>query len=92
MLAACVPLPAPGGPSKIILIFIIYKIILRNLDNFSLQEGKELGKKAQEYINNGQLVPDELTCGLVASRLSEEDCKDGFMLMVSLEIFFRQNT
>lgn len=46
----------------------------------NIKEGTELGKKAQEYINNGQLVPDELTCGLVASRLSEEDCKDGFML------------
>lgn len=46
----------------------------------NIKEGTELGKKAQEYMNNGQLVPDELTCGLVASRLSEEDCKDGFML------------
>ncbi len=46
----------------------------------NIKEGTELGKKAQEYINQGKLVPDELTCGLVASRLSEEDCKDGFML------------
>lgn len=46
----------------------------------NIKEGTDLGKKAQEYINNGQLVPDELTCGLVASRLSEADCKDGFML------------
>lgn len=46
----------------------------------NIKEGTDLGKKAQEYINNGQLVPDELTCGLVASRLSEPDCKNGFML------------
>lgn len=46
----------------------------------NIKEGTELGKKAQEYINQGKLVPDELTCGLVASRLSEDDCKDGFML------------
>ena len=46
----------------------------------NIKEGTDLGKKAQEYINNGQLVPDELTCGLVASRLSEDDCKNGFML------------
>lgn len=46
----------------------------------NIKEGTELGKKAQEYMNQGKLVPDELTCGLVASRLSEEDCKNGFML------------
>ena len=46
----------------------------------NIKEGTELGKKAQEYMNEGKLVPDELTCGLVASRLSEADCKDGFML------------
>ena len=46
----------------------------------NIKEGTELGKKAQEYINQGKLVPDELTCGLVASRISEDDCKDGFML------------
>ncbi|WAW14808.1 adenylate kinase [Peptostreptococcus equinus] len=46
----------------------------------NIKEGTELGKKAQEYMNEGKLVPDELTCGLVASRLSEDDCKNGFML------------
>lgn len=46
----------------------------------NIKEGTELGKKAQEYMNAGKLVPDELTCGLVASRLLEEDCKAGFML------------
>lgn len=46
----------------------------------NIKEKTELGQKAQEYINQGKLVPDELTCGLVASRLSEDDCKDGFML------------
>ncbi len=46
----------------------------------NIKEGTELGKKAQEYMNQGNLVPDELTCSLVASRLSEPDCKEGFML------------
>lgn len=46
----------------------------------NITEKTELGIKAQEYMNEGKLVPDELTCGLVASRLSEDDCKDGFML------------
>lgn len=46
----------------------------------NIKEGTELGKKAQEYMNQGNLVPDELTCSLVASRLSEPDCKEVFML------------
>jgi adenylate kinase len=46
----------------------------------NIKEGTELGKQAQEYMNKGALVPDELTCGLVADRISQEDCKEGFML------------
>lgn len=46
----------------------------------NIKEGTELGKKAQGYINEGKLVPDELTCDLVASRLSEADCENGFLL------------
>ena len=55
----------------------------------NIKEGTELGKKAQEYMNEGKLVPDELTCGLVASRLSEADCKDGLCWTVSQETSFR---
>lgn len=40
----------------------------------------ELGKKAKEYIDNGQLVPDELTIQLIRGRLSKEDCDNGFIL------------
>ncbi|MDV9850626.1 adenylate kinase, partial [Clostridioides difficile] len=43
-------------------------------------EGTELGKKAKEYMDQGLLVPDELTVGLVTDRISQEDCKNGFML------------
>ena len=39
-----------------------------------------LGVKAKEYIDSGQLVPDELVCKMVAKRLEEEDCKEGFIL------------
>ena len=37
-------------------------------------------KKAKEYMDQGLLVPDELTVGLVTDRISQDDCKNGFML------------
>ena len=46
----------------------------------NIKEGTELGKKAQEYMNAGQLVPDELVCDLVKDRLLQDDCANGFLL------------
>ena len=46
----------------------------------NIKEGTELGKKAQEYTNSGQLVPDELVVDLVKDRLMQDDCKNGYLL------------
>ena len=46
----------------------------------NIKEGTELGKKAQEYLNAGALVPDELVVDLVKDRLQQDDCKNGFLL------------
>ncbi len=46
----------------------------------NIKEGTELGRKAREYIDKGLLVPDEVTNGIVESRIKEEDCRDGFVL------------
>ena len=46
----------------------------------NIKEGTELGKKAQEYMNAGQLVPDELVVDLVKDRLMQDDCKNGYLL------------
>lgn len=46
----------------------------------NIKEGTELGIKAQEYINKGLLVPDELVVEIVKDRLTEDDCKNGFLL------------
>ena len=46
----------------------------------NLKAGTELGKKAKEYMDQGLLVPDELTCDLVMDRFSQDDCKNGFVL------------
>ena len=46
----------------------------------NIKNGTELGKKAKEFMDQGLLVPDELTCDLVMDRIQEDDCKNGFVL------------
>ena len=46
----------------------------------NIKEGTDLGKKSKEYMDQGLLVPDELTVGLVTDRITQDDCKNGFML------------
>lgn len=46
----------------------------------AVKEGTELGKKAKDYMDAGQLVPDEVTIGIVKERLMKPDCQKGFIL------------
>jgi len=46
----------------------------------NINKGTELGKRAKEFMNNGQLVPDDLVINIVEARLLEDDCKEGFIL------------
>ena len=46
----------------------------------NIKNETELGKKAKEYMDQGLLVPDELTCDLVTDRIKNDDCKNGFIL------------
>ena len=46
----------------------------------NIKGGTELGKKAQSYLDKGELVPDELVVDLVRDRLNQDDCAGGFML------------
>jgi adenylate kinase len=46
----------------------------------AIKEGTELGKKAKEFMDQGELVPDEVTIGIVKERLAKDDCKNGFLL------------
>jgi len=46
----------------------------------AIKEGTTLGQKAKEYMDNGQLVPDEVTVGIVRERISQSDCSKGFLL------------
>ncbi|WP_269853724.1 adenylate kinase [Streptomyces sp. RPT161] len=46
----------------------------------NISQGTLLGKKAQEYMNAGQLVPDEVTIAMAEDRLSQADTEQGFLL------------
>jgi adenylate kinase len=46
----------------------------------AIKAGTELGKLADNYIKHGDLVPDEVTIGLVKERLSKDDCANGYLL------------
>lgn len=46
----------------------------------NIKEGTELGKKAKVFMDQGQLVPDELTCDLVVDRIKQDDCSKGYIL------------
>ena len=46
----------------------------------NIKNNTELGRKAKEFMDQGLLVPDELTCDLVMDRIAEDDCKNGFVL------------
>ena len=46
----------------------------------NVAEGTELGRAAQEYMDLGDLVPDELVIAMVMERLGEDDCEAGFVL------------
>ena len=46
----------------------------------NIKAGTELGKKAKSFIDQGLLVPDEVTIGMLLDRIHEADCKNGYIL------------
>lgn len=46
----------------------------------AVKAGTELGKRADEYMKSGSLVPDSLVIDMVLERIQQKDCADGFML------------
>lgn len=46
----------------------------------AVQQGTELGRQARAYMEQGALVPDEITVGIVRERLESPDCRAGFIL------------
>lgn len=46
----------------------------------AVREGSELGRQAQEYMDRGDLVPDELVIGMIMERIDSPEAADGFLL------------
>ena len=60
--------------------FGIPTISTGNMIREALKNGTEMGLKAKSFMDEGKLVPDEVVIGIVKERLSEDDCKKGFIL------------
>lgn len=46
----------------------------------AIKSGTEMGQAAKRYMDEGQLVPDEVTVGIIQDRIAQPDCADGFLL------------
>lgn len=66
--------------SKIVDEYHISHISTGDMFRAAMAEGTELGLKAKEYMDAGNLVPDDVTNGIVKDRLQESDVQGGFLL------------
>lgn len=66
--------------SEIIKKYPIPHISTGDMFRAAIKNNTELGQKAKSFMDNGELVPDEVTIGIVRERLLEEDAKKGFLL------------
>lgn len=58
----------------------IPQISTGNILRQAIKDGTEMGLKAKSYMDAGDLVPDEVIFGILHDRLSQDDCKNGFIL------------
>lgn len=65
---------------KIVEKYDIPHISTGDMFRAAIKGGTELGLKAKSFMDQGALVPDEVTIGIVRERLSKADCEDGFLL------------
>ena len=65
---------------KITKTYAVPHISTGDMFRSAIKEGTTLGKKAKAFMDEGNLVPDEVTIGIVEERLQKDDCKDGFLL------------
>lgn len=78
-------LGAPGAgkgtqAETLIQLYNVPTISTGNIFRDHIAKETELGKKAKEYMDLGQLVPDELVIELVKCRIKQEDCNDGMIM------------
>ncbi|GGD26704.1 MULTISPECIES: adenylate kinase [Pontibacillus] len=65
---------------KIVEKYQIPHISTGDMFRAAIKEGTDLGKEAKSYMDQGALVPDEVTIGIVRERLGKEDATEGFLL------------
>lgn len=80
-----VMLGAPGAgkgtqADKIAEKYNIPHISTGDIFRSNIKAGTELGKKAKSFIDQGLLVPDEVTIGMLLDRIHEADCENGYVL------------
>ena len=78
-------LGAPGAgkgtqAKKIAAKYQIPHISTGDIFRANIKAGTELGMKAKSYMDQGQLVPDDVTIGMLLDRISETDCEGGYVL------------
>lgn len=75
--------PGAGKGTQAERLTVTYKvphISTGDIFRAAIKEGTPMGLKAKSYMDAGELVPDEVVIGIVADRLSESDCGEGFLL------------
>ena len=76
--------PAGSGKgtmsSKIIEGYEVPHISTGDMFRAAIKEGTELGLTAKKYIDQGMLVPDEITIAMVKERLAQPDCQEGYLM------------
>src|SRR6476620_2617851 len=65
---------------KIVEKYSISHISTGDMFRAAIKESTDLGLQAKSFMDQGNLVPDEVTIGIVRERLSKEDCAEGFLL------------
>ncbi|CAM4482924.1 adenylate kinase [Paenibacillus tarimensis] len=65
---------------RIVETFEIPHISTGDAFRLAMKQGTPLGQKAKEYVDQGLLVPDDVTNGIVRERLQQSDCDKGFLL------------
>ncbi len=76
-------LPGAGKGTQaeqIVATYHIPHISTGDMFRAAMKNKTDLGLKAKEYMDNGELVPDEVTNGIVKDRLAQPDTKNGFLL------------
>ena len=80
--------PGAGKGTKVTLIekYGILQISTGDILRAAIKEGTAMGLEAKKFMDEGKLVPDSTIIGIIKDRLSQEDCKKGFILDDSLEL------